>query len=60
MVKITTIRLFLSITMISHSSLHQLYIKNVFLHGDLEEVCMEQPTGFVAQQESSLICELRL
>ncbi|RVX13579.1 Retrovirus-related Pol polyprotein from transposon RE2 [Vitis vinifera] len=32
-------------------------IKNVFLHRDLaEEVYMEQPPGFVAQGESSLVC----
>jgi len=36
-------------------------IKYVFLHGDLEkEVYMEQPPGFVAQWESSLVCRLCL
>ena len=30
------------------------------LHGDLtEEVCMEQPLGFVAQGEFGLVCKLR-
>ena len=35
-------------------------IKNVFLHGDLvEEVYMQQPSGFVAQGVSGLVCKLR-
>ncbi|KAA0067612.1 Retrovirus-related Pol polyprotein from transposon TNT 1-94 [Cucumis melo var. makuwa] len=41
-------------------SLHQLHIKNAFLHSDLqEEVYMEQPPGFVAQGESDKVCRLR-
>ena len=31
-----------------------------FLHGDFaEEVYMEQPPGFVAQEKSGLVCRLR-
>ena len=42
-----------------HWPLYQLNIKNTFLHGELlEEVYMEQPSGFVAQGESGLVCKL--
>ena len=55
-----SVRLFLSMAAMSSWPLYQLDIKNVFLHGDLvEEVYMEQPPGFVAQGESSLVCRLR-
>ena len=48
--KLTSIRLFLSMAATNKWSLHQLDLKNAFLHGDLqEEVYMEQPPGFVAQ-----------
>jgi len=52
----TIIRLFFAMAAIHHWSLHQLDIKNAFHHGDLEEeVYMEQPPGFVAQGESSMV-----
>ena len=57
--KMTTIRLFFAMAAIRHWPLHQLDIKNAFLHGDLEEeVYMEQPPGFVAQGESGMVCKL--
>ncbi|RDX85259.1 hypothetical protein CR513_33579, partial [Mucuna pruriens] len=57
--KITNIRLLLAMTTIRHWPLHQLDIKNDFLHGDLdEEIYMGQPLGFVAQGESGLVCKL--
>ncbi|RDX91387.1 Copia protein, partial [Mucuna pruriens] len=53
-VKITTIYLLLAMAAIHHWPLHQLDIKNAFLHGDLdEEIYMEQPLG-----ESGLVCKL--
>jgi len=58
--KMTIVRLFLTMTAICHWLIHQLDIKNAFLHGDLEEeVYMEQPLGFIAHGESSLVCKLR-
>ena len=47
--KLTSIRLFISLAATHGLDLHQLDIKNVFLHGNLvEEVYMEQPPRFVA------------
>ena len=58
--KIASIRLLLSMATMHSWPLFQLDIKNVFLHDDLvEEVYMEQPPGFVAQGESSVVCKLR-
>ena len=57
--KLTSIRLFISLATIHGWDLHQLDIKNDFLHGDLaKEVYMKQPFGFVAQGEISRVCRL--
>ena len=48
--KLTSIRLFISLGASYDWDLHQLDIRNAFLHRDLqEEVYMEQPLGFVTQ-----------
>ena len=58
--KMTFVRLFISLAATHNWDLHQLDIKNVFLHGDLqEEVYMEQPPRFVAQEEIGRVCRLR-
>ena len=58
--KMTSVRLLLSITIMSSWPIYQLDIKNAFLHDDLaEEVYMKQSLGFVAQGESGLVCRLR-
>ena len=55
----TYVRLFISMAA-THNWDLQLDIKNVFLHGDLQdEVYMEQPPGFVAQGEIGKVCLLR-
>ena len=58
--KMTYVRLFISLAATYNWDLHQLDIKNVYLHGDLrEEVYMEQPPGFVAQGEKGRVCRLQ-
>ena len=58
--KMTYVRLFISLVATYNWDLHQLDIKNVFLHGDLqEEVYMEQPLGFVAQGEIRRVYRLQ-
>ena len=56
----TSIRLLLSMAAMQSWPLYQLDIKNAFRHGDLvDEVYMEQPPGFVAQEQSTLVYRLR-
>jgi histone deacetylase 1/2 len=58
-VKIATIRLVLSISVSRGWSLRQLDVKNVFLHGILEEdVYMKQPPGFESSANPNYICKL--
>lgn len=59
MAKITIVFLFLAMAAIHHWPLRQLDIKNVFLHGELEEeIYMEQAPRFVAQRGSGFVCKL--
>ncbi len=57
--KLSSVRLFISLAASRDWPLHQLDIKNAFLHGELqEEVYMEQPPGFVAQGGRGRVCRL--
>lgn len=57
--KPTTVRLLFSLAISSNWALHQLDIKNVFLHGDLEEdVYMWQPLDFVHPKFSHHVYKL--
>ena len=54
-VKLTTIRLVLSMVVAENLELHQLDVKTAFLHGDLDEViCMKQPEGYSYEGTVSL------
>jgi hypothetical protein len=58
--KMTTVRATIVMAVVKGWSLHQMDVKNVFLHGDLqEEVYMEQPPGYVDQTNPNLVCRLK-
>lgn len=59
MAKITIVTLFLAMAAIRNRPFHQLDIKNVLLHDDLEkEVYMKQPPRFDAQGEFGPVYKL--
>jgi hypothetical protein len=56
----TTVRAIIAMAAAKGWSLHQMDVKNVFLHGDLhEEMYMEQPPGYVDQTHPILVCRLK-
>ena len=60
MVRPATIRIILSIAVTYGWPLHQLDVKNVFLHGYLsEKVYMEQPPGYTDPQFPQHVCHLK-
>jgi hypothetical protein len=55
-----TIRAIIAMVVAKGWSLHQMDVKNVFLHGNLhEEVYMEQPPGYVDQTHPNLVYRLK-
>ena len=60
MAKIGTVRTLISCASNFGWPLHQLDVKNIFLHGDLqEEVYIEIPPGFSNEQTLGKVCKLK-
>jgi Reverse transcriptase (RNA-dependent DNA polymerase) len=58
-VKMSSIRVVLSLTASLDLKIEQLDVKIAFLHGDLEEeLYMEQPEGFEKKGQEHLVCKL--
>ena len=57
--KMTSVLLFISLAATYNWDIHQLDIMNIFLHSNLQKVYMEQPLGFVAQEEIGRVYCLR-
>jgi hypothetical protein len=56
----TNVRVIIVMAAPKRWSLHQMDVKNVFLHGDLhEEVYMEQPPSYVDQTHLNLVYRLK-
>ena len=58
-VKPTTIRSVLDITLNNNWDIRQLDVKNAFLHGTItEDIYMHQPPGFVSKEFPHYVCKL--
>ena len=58
-VKLTIIRSALSIVVAEKLQLEQLDVKTVFLRGDLEDIYMMQPHGYIIPRKEQLVCKLK-
>ena len=55
-----TLRFLLGVVAVEDLELKQLDVRTTFLHGDLEEeICMEQPKGFIEVDQEHLVYRLR-
>ena len=58
--KMSSIRVALSLVARLNLEVEQLNVKTSFLHGDLEEeIYMQQPEGFEVKGKENLVCKLK-
>ena len=59
-VKLTAIRVALSLVVTDNLYLEQLNVKSAFLHGHSdEEIYMKQPVGFIEEGKEDMVCRLK-
>ena len=57
--KLTSIRILLSVVASENLHLEKMDVKIAFLHGDLDkEIYMQQPEGFVVPGKEHMVCKL--
>ena len=55
----SSIRVIISLASVMGWKLHQMDVKTAFLNGEIEEVYIEQPEGFVLHGKESHVCKLK-
>ena len=56
-VKLTSIRILLSVVALENLHLEQMDVKTTFLHGDMDKkIYMQQPEGFVVPGKEHIVC----
>ena len=59
-VKMSSIRVVLSLVASLDLEIEQIDVKTAFLHGDLKkEIYMEQPEGFTIKEKKDYVCKLK-
>ena len=59
-VKMTSIRIILSLVVVEDFHIEQLDVKTTFFHGYLEEdIYMQQPQGYEVKGKENLVCRLK-
>jgi hypothetical protein len=60
-VKLTSIRVLMSLAATFDLEIEQMDVKKTFLHGDMEEeIYVKQPKGFVVKGKKDLVCKLKI
>ena len=57
--RIPSIRILMALAAVHDLKIHQMDVKTTFLNGELEEeICMEQPEGFIIPGKEKKVCRL--